>query len=310
MNRYSGTSARRTTPSTARILAAALAIAALPASVQAMAVALDPTLPGQFAAGTGANAVFHRIPDAWTGTSILWNESLRQYSNTPGEGFQRIGEFGWGTGIWGLADWRSVNAAGSPLPMLSWSGSVATINQGDLEYRSGANPNTYQTWGAADLLPPSLFADAQGSQDNWTAHFNGYLRIATPGEYNFGVLYDDGFFLRIWGDGDTPLEISSDFLSSRDRLGFAQDLALGTGLYRFELGAYERLEVGVVNLAWRQGDSEWLTVPTEFLVIDPVAISAPGTAAAMLLGLSAFAAARRKVVREKLFLHGPFHFGV
>lgn len=276
------------------LVAAALGALALPLPAVATSVALDPTLPGRYAPGTGANAVFHRIDGDWTGTSVHWNETLRQYGNAAGDGYRRIGEFGWGTGIWGLADWTAINAPGSSLPMQTWSGVVDTINRGDLEYTSGMYPNTAGAWGAADALPGALFDGVAGAQDNWTAHFDGYVRITAPGEYNFGVLYDDGFFLRIWGAEGPPVEIASDFLSARDRLGFDHDLALGTGLYRFELGTYDRLEVGVVNLSWRQGGGEWLTVPTAALVIDPIAIAAPGTAAAALLGLGLLAASRAR----------------
>jgi hypothetical protein len=280
----------------ARAAAIALAIAAgvlAGAPVQA-AIALDPLLAGQYAAGSGAIAGFPRIDGARTGTTVHSREPTASgapgaYSNPGGDGFARIGERGWGTGLWGLADWRAVNAPGSTLPLQSWSGVLATINQGDALYAS--DPHGAALWGAADPLP---FTGSDDQQNNWTAHFTGYLRISDPGAYNFGVLYDDGFFLRIWGADGSPLEISSDFLSPRERLGFDQDLLLGTGLYRFELGAYDRIEAGVVNLAWKQGDGVWQTVPTEHLVTDPIAISAPGTAGVLTAGLAAFAAFRSR----------------
>ncbi len=272
-------------------LTALSALLAVPAAQAA--ITLDPLMAGQFAAGTGANASFLRIDGNWTGTSVYWKEiepGVGEYSNSPGAGFQRIGEYGWGTGIWGLADWAAINAAGSTLPVQSWSGVVATIDHSDAEYASAG----YSGWGTVGALPGALFAGTSGPQDNWTSHYTGYLRITDPGSYNFGVLYDDGFFLRIWGADATPLEISSDFLSARDRLGFDEDLLLGTGLYRFELGTYDRLEVGVVNLAWRQGDGEWLTVPTEHLVNDPRPVPVPATAGVLAIGAVALAAATRR----------------
>lgn len=279
------------------------------------AVSLDPTLAGAYEAGTGANASFYRIDGSWTGSRVYWNETTQQYSNTPGAGFAPIGTYDngsgpWGTGLWGLADWRAVqNAANgvvepnAPTITAQWQGVVSTINQGDTQF--AGDSNGAQRWGPADPLPTGLFADGLAEQDNWTAHYTGYIRITDPGEYNFGVLFDDGFFLTIWGADGESIGISSDFLSSRDRLGFDTDLALGTGLYRFELGVYDRLQVGVANLAWRQGDDAWLTVPTEHLVIDPllvpppsaappVAVSTPGTAAVLLAGLTGLAAFRRR----------------
>jgi hypothetical protein len=287
------TTRRRLRESVARI-GAALAFAVAGAAVAEAAVILDPALAGEYAAGTGANATFIRIDDNWRGSSVYWNESAKRYANSlPGNnrqgGFQPIGSFTWGTGLWGLADWVAINADGSVPIVLSWSGLVSTIDHADAGY---AGSGYASTWGAIGALPTGLFGSAE-PQDNWTAHYTGYLRITDPGDYNFGVLYDDGFFLRIWGANGSMVEISSDFLSPRERLGFASDLTLATGLYRFELGAYDRLEVGAVNLAWLQ-DGRWVTVPTEHLVTDPVPIPTPATAALLLAALGALAVVRSK----------------
>lgn len=298
MNSIQTPSILRTAGARARSAAAALAIAAIGSAAASAhaAIVLDPLMAGQYAAGTGANAVFHRIDGSWQGSTVYWNEGTQSYSNNPGPGYVQIGTQGWGTGIWGLADWAAVNAPGSSLPVQSWSGAVSTIDHGDARYRSLVENGQYTGWGLTGALPAGLFPSGDAEQDNWTARYTGYLRITDAGLYNFGVLYDDGFFLRIWGEGDTLLEISSDFLSPRDRLGFDEDLALGTGLYRFELGAYDRLEAGVVNLAWKQGDGDWQTVPTYALVIDPIAaaVPLPGTVGLLLAGFTGFAAARRK----------------
>jgi len=280
--------------SVARI-GAALAFAVSAAAVADAAVILDPTLPGEYAAGTGANATFIRIDGNWRDSSVYWNEAAKEYANSlPGNnqrgGFQPIGSYSWGTGLWGLSDWTTINTGGSVPIVVSLSGMVPTINHADAEY---AGLGYASTWGAIGALPAELFAGTTGPQNNWTAHYTGYLRITDPGDYNFGVLYDDGFFLRIWGANGATVEISSDFLSPRDRLGFASDLALDTGLYRFELGAYDRLEVGAVNLAWMQ-NGRWVTVPTEHLVTDPVPIPTPATAGLLLAALGALAVVRLK----------------
>ncbi|HET9023000.1 MAG TPA: PEP-CTERM sorting domain-containing protein [Burkholderiaceae bacterium] len=273
-------------------LAAALAMTATAATPADAAVILSPTLPGQYAAGTGANATFVSIDGNWTGTAVYWNENAKRYANNhPGNnqqgGFQPIGSFSWGTGIWGLVDWEAINLAGSAPVVGSWSGQVATIDHADRGY---AGSGYATTWGAIGPLPTGLFGSTE-LQDNWTAHYTGYLRITDPGDYNFGVLYDDGFFLRIWGANGSMVEISSDFLSPRDRLGFAEDLSLGTGLYRFELGVYDHLEVGAVNLAWLR-NGNWVTVPAEYLVTDPVPIPTPGTVGLLLAAVGALAAVR------------------
>jgi hypothetical protein len=276
-------------------IGAALAFAVSAAAVADAAVILNPTLPGEYAAGTGANATFNRIDGNWRDSSVYWNEAAKMYANDrPGNnrqgGFQPIGSYSWGTGLWGLVDWATINTGGSVPIVVSLSGVVPTIDHADAEY---AGSGYTSTWGAIGALPAELFAGTTGPQNNWTAHYTGYLRITDPGDYNFGVLYDDGFFLRIWGANGTMVEISSDFLSPRDRLGFASDLALDTGLYRFELGAYDRLQVGAVNLAWMQ-NGRWVTVPTEHLVTDPVPIPTPATAGLLLAALGALAVVRRK----------------
>ena len=58
----------------------------------------------------------------------------------------------------------------------------------------------------------------------------------------------------------------------------------------------------MVNLAWQQGGGDWVTVPTEHLVIDPTAIPnaptasvpAPATLGALLAGAIALAANSRR----------------
>ncbi len=284
---------RRLRSSLTRV-AAAIAVATTAATVAHAAAVLSPTLPGEYAPGTGASATFIRIDGSWRGTSVYWNENAQKYANShPGNnqqgGFQPIGSFSWGTGLWGLADWVTINEAGSVPIVTSWTGLVATIDHADSDY---AGSGYASTWGAIGALPTGLFGSAE-PQDNWTSHYTGYLRITDPGEYNFGVLYDDGFFLRIWGANGSMVEISSDFLNPRDRLGFAKDLSLDTGLYRFELGAYDRLEVGAVNLAWLQ-NGRWVTVPTEHLVTDPVPIPTPGTVSLLLAAIGALAVVRMK----------------
>lgn len=138
---------------------------------------------------------------------------------------------------------------------------------------------------------------AEVPPENWTAHYTGYLRITDADQYNFSVLYDDGFFLRLWGADGQLVEISSDFVvDARQVLGFDQDLLLSEGLYRFELGAYNRLEAGVVQLRWHRGDY-WEPVPTENLVTDPTRLPLPGTLAMIALGGVGFAASRKRSLR-------------
>jgi hypothetical protein len=240
----------------ARRVAVGMALAALAAAASAVPTPLDPLLAGAHAAGTGVDARFLKVDDNWHDSSVLWKDP------------NPIGTYDWGTGIWGIADWHTANGASPPPGMVtaSWSGRVGVVSFGDEHY----NNDHGSTWGVVGLAPLAGFG-----QDNWTSFFSGYIRIAEAGQYNFSVLHDDGFFFTLGGLGQT-LAIDNDFLNPRERVGFASDLLLGVGLYTFTLGAYDRLEAGVVELAWSRDGGDWTPVPTENLVAQPVPLPATG----------------------------------
>ena len=292
----------RAGPGALRLAAAAGLAGLCTAPAAAEPLVLDPLHAGTFGSGPGASAAFHRIDNDWLGSQVLWNEPLRQYgSGAP------IGSFaGWGSGIWGHADWQQVLAAaanpgqaGAPDPVQSWAGRVAAINHGNSRYNECHAGN----WGAAALLP--FFTDIRTGvdcddaeagaavQQNWVSHFNGFIRITDPGTYNFSVLYDDGFFFRLAGAGGQTLAIEEDFLNPRQREGFGNNLLLGAGLYGFELGSWNRLGAGVVDLRWSRGDGQWTLVPTEHL-LPQGALPEPDAAWLALLALLLAAAARAR----------------
>ncbi|HOM12155.1 MAG TPA: PEP-CTERM sorting domain-containing protein [Rubrivivax sp.] len=270
---------------------AALALAFAAGSALAAPIALAPQHAGQFGAGNGVDATFLKVDDNWHQSTVLWNEATKTY----GSG-SAIGGYGWGSGLWGLADWNTAHHAPSAgMVKDSWSGRVDQISFGDTMY----NLLYGATWGSVDLAP--LFDGAPlavGKQNNWTSRFAGYIRISEAGLYNFSVLHDDGFFFKLHGAGNDMLEISNDFLNPRERIGFGNDLLLGAGLYAFELGAYDRLGAGVVELAWaRGGGSKWTVVPTEHLLASfdqGAAVPTPGTAALLGAALLALAATRSR----------------
>jgi PEP-CTERM motif len=239
-------------------------------------VTLAPALAGQYAAGSGVDAEFMKVADDWHQSTVLWKEVK------PSEGSDvAIGSLSWGCGLWGLADWHTLNQSPG-LAQSRWQGRVGSISFGDAAY----NGTWGTTWGNVALAP--LFTGAEASQDNWSSHFFGYLRISQAGAYNFSVLHDDGFFFRLGGADGQTLELSHDFLNPRDRLGFATDLMLDVGLYAFELGGYDRLGSGVVDLAWARDGSALALVPTENLVAraDVQRVPEPGSLPLALAGLS------------------------
>ena len=240
-------------------------------------VALSPLMAGQYAAGAGVDADFLKVPDLWKHSTVLWNEGTKTY----GTGVP-VSTFDWGTGLWGIADWKTVNQVG-PIEG-SLHRRVGSISFGDAEYNSqwGA------TWGNVALAP--LFTDAQQSrqsQDNWTSHFFGYIRISEAGAYNFSVLHDDGFFFKLGGASGKTLELIDDYLNPRERLGFASNVLLDVGLYSFDLGSYDRIGAGVVDLSWARGGGDWSLVPTDHLVAlgDAVAVPEPGSLGLVVAGL-------------------------
>ena len=276
------------------------------------AYVLAPQYAGSHEAGIGADAEFHRIANDWSGSAVLWDEANRRYgSGVP------IGTLPWGTGLWGQVDWAAVQqaaageaSAASGALLQSFAGVLPTINHANSRYLECYSA----TWGPAALVP--FFAPAaplgncdnaeagDPAQQNWTAHYTGYIRITDPGEYNFSVLHDDGFFFRLIGADGAEASIGRDFLNPRDRVGFGDNFLLEEGLYGFELGAWNRLGAGVVDLRWASGCSgsietcDWPLVPVENLVSSSQVPEPPTLA--LVLGAAAFgmAQARRRMARR------------
>jgi PEP-CTERM motif len=259
-----------------RAMGVAASLCSVALATLAGPVTLAPALAGQYAAGSGVDAEFLKVADNWHQSTVLWNEAQKSY----GSGMA-IGSLGWGDGLWGLADWYTINQSPG-LAQSRWQGRVGSISFGDADF----NTHWGTTWGPVSLAP--LFTGAEASQDNWTSHFFGYLRISQAGAYNFSVLHDDGFFFMLGGADGQMLALSHDYLNARDRLGFATDLMLDVGLYAFELGGYDRIGSGVVDLAWVHDGSALALVPTEHLVAraDVQRVPEPGSLPLALAGLS------------------------
>jgi hypothetical protein len=254
---YSGTS---------RIAGArAAAFAAVVFSSGANAVSVSPLVAGSFNAGNGANSTWVQVDDEWRGSTF--------------------GSETWGTGIWGIADAETVLDPSFDDAVRTYTGVVPSINYGDQEYIVTWGP----TWGTPNLAP--LFSGASDpNQDNYAVRFTGFISITEAGDYNFGVLNDDGFRLTLTGSSG-PFSIERDGLNPRDRIGYAEDFSLTEGLYQFDLLGYERLETGVIDLAWTQADGEWQIIPQSHLYS---AVPLPGAGFLFGSGATLLALLRRR----------------
>lgn len=257
------------------LLRPSLALSALYAcSLAAHALPLAPQIAGTFVGGDGANSAWVQVTDNWRG--VLQ------------------GDQSWGTGIWGLADHAIVMGldAADPRVVQMLATSVAEINFADQRFIDEWGTD----WGSPQLAP--IFGShADEPQDNWASRFWGYIAVTTPGYYNFGVLYDDGFRFSLFGAGNASTSIAVDGLNARDRLGFSENLLLTSGLYGFQLDAYERLEAGTVQLAWyTPGANDWSVVPRSHLFTS--AVPEPASAMLLLAGLGTVGLALRTRTRS------------
>lgn len=229
----------------------------------AHALQLTPQYDGLYQNGDGANSHWMQVIGDWRGLH---------------------GDQSWGTGIWGLGDHAQAMGLGDndPFVMQTLTTRVDQINFADQRF--------INEWGnswSTPLLAPIFAGTSDQNQDNWASSFWGHIAITTPGAYNFGVLFDDGFRFSLYGAGGSSQSILRDGLNPRDRLGFSEDLQLTIGLYGFQLDAFERLEAGAVQLAWfTPGANDWALVPQAHLFASP--IPEPSVPLLLLAGLAAF----------------------
>jgi hypothetical protein len=238
-------------------------------SATAAVVNLTPVVSGVFTNGNGANSHWIQVQNSWQGPS-----SFSQ-------------QFGGISSLQDAATALTLTSSNSGF-VRSADAVMSNINAGNDRY----NNDWGSTWGIANM--PPLFNTGDPNQENYAGHIWGYLSVPTAGNYNFGVLYDDGFAFTIWGANGSQ-SMSMDGLNPRDRKGFDSNIAMQPGLYQFDLVGYTRLEAGVLNLGWWTGPttSDFALIPQTNLYTSAV----PVPAAAWLFGsglLGLIGVARRK----------------
>ncbi|MHB8624109.1 MAG: VPLPA-CTERM sorting domain-containing protein [Sulfuricaulis sp.] len=214
-----------------------LLVVTLTSTAMAASIDLTPLVPGIYTAGNGANSSWVQVQNNWQGPS--------SFSQQNG----------------GIASLQDANAAlalsgGDSGFLRSANGVMTDINAGNDLY----NQDWGSSWGYANM--PPLFNTGDPSQENYAGNVWGYVSIPVAGDYNFGVLYDDGFDFTIWG-ANASLSMSVDGLNARDRLGFDSNISMQPGLYRYDLMGYNHLEAGVLNLGWWYGPttSDFAVIP-------------------------------------------------
>lgn len=246
-------SRKNSAPKPSRLFLAALCLSigwGFQPPVHAAAIQITPIVSGVFSNGDGANSHWVQVQNDWQG---------------PSDFSQNFG---------GISTLQDANAAlslssGDTGFLRSATGVMSNINAGNDLY----NQLYAATWGAAGMTP--LFNTGDSNQENYAGHMWGYIAVPTAGEYNFDVLYDDGFAFTLWGS-NTSQSMSANGLSPRERLGFSSNLAMEAGLYRYDLVGYNRLEAGVLSLGWWYGPttSDFGIIPQDNLYTSAVPIPA------------------------------------
>ena len=223
----------------------AIILLAILSPAHAAVINLDPLQAGVYTGGDGALSRWVQVTDDWNG---IW-------------------------GVEQLADQKKVMdlSPGDPGILRTLETKVSTINFSDDVYREKwAND---PAWSQFVTQPVPLFLSTDLNQNDYAARFTGYIAITTPGEYNFGVLSDEGFqFTLIGANGSYSSQLDS--LNPRTLVGFDSNFAMQAGVYQFTLDTYEHTQAGVISLNWWHGPgaSEFSLVPQTslFSTIPPV----------------------------------------
>jgi PEP-CTERM motif len=242
--------------------------------VYAAPITLAPILPGIFSGGDGVNSDWVQVNRNWKGLSYY--DPSSPYYNTNGINELRDhdaamtmdrGSLGINQGLYN-----------------TWAGTVANINFADQVF----NNVWGGVWGARPLAPVLM----DDYQDNFAAHFSGYLAIPVAGEYNLGVLFDDGFRFELLGGGGASVTLSKDGLNPPwDIASFTDPLLLSAGLYAFSLDSYEHWEAGVISLLWKTNSADWSVIPDDRFFTH---VPEPATWGMLLIGLVAMGSVMRR----------------
>jgi hypothetical protein len=204
-----------------------------------------------------------------------------------------------GDGLNGTGYYGSVNDL--PWARMKASGNANFTFMGtNLNYTSdlaGGNNPSHTT--INDFLAPNggMVSNGAGTREfNQTVYkFSGFISIKDPGQYDFDVLSDDGYELRIGGQTVSKQETDRAPAVTRGWANFSM-----SGTYAFELLYWNNNGPGNLAVTWNRADGGALpgagTINGMVGQIVPVSVLAkiPTPSAAAGLALAGLVAARRR----------------
>ncbi len=278
----------------------ALFLCACLAQPAAATLMLDPLSSAGYVTGGGLAATWSQVRDDYRFSQQPWLE--------PGQSAQAIGNFNWGTGIWGTVDIEHVqNLAPTDPALLGRVSTVSAVSFANQTYNELAGNGGYGTWGYDYSRPLAPIVAQTGVQTNYAASFGGYVYIADAGLYDFGLFADDGFTFALTG-ANGVLGVNRETLAGsstgRDHYTLSgangnSAISLGSGYYGIQIDYFNRLESGVIDLAlWGPQDQDWRSISADWLFVDIPAstnvVSEPGMLALLAFGLIGVGSSQRR----------------
>ena len=265
-----------------------------PASATLM---LDPLSTASYVTGGGLSATWSQIRDDYRFSQQTWVE--------PGQGPQAIGNFSWGTGIWGTVDIAHVhNLSPTDAALIGRVSTVSAVSFANQTYNDFASNSSYGSWGYDYQRPLAPIVAQTGVQTNYAASFGGFVYIAEAGLYDFSLFADDGFTFALTG-ANGVLGVSRETLAGsstgRDHYTLSgangnSAVSLGSGYYGIQIDYFNRLESGVIDLAlWGPQDQNWHGISSDrlYVSIPSSSVSEPGMLVLLTLGLIGLGGSQR-----------------
>lgn len=270
---------------------------------QAAPVALTPLFssPAPGLASGGLAGTWYKVKNDAKFSLATWNG-------------ETIKDTAWGTGIWSASDIAAIAADPRPSYVTASTTTVGAVSYANNIYNNTFTTGAFGTWEPDHtrvLAPPVGAANACtlsnqdavecANEQNYAAVFTGFLYVATQGLYDFGVFADDVFNFSLTGLGGafgigheavagSPGRVFETLLAQNNLDG----LELSQGFYGIDLSYANRLEAGVIDLAWHgPGQTPWRTIGDPDLFRQ---VPEPATLVLMTLGLLGLWWMRRRTI--------------